>query len=499
MIPARGARYNGRHMGTPDFEYQTAGELLEAMAARRVSAVELAEAAIARIEQLDGEINAICVRDFDRAREAAREADAARARGEARPLLGVPVTVKESFNIAGLPTTWGMPMFRDFRASADALAVQRMKAAGAVILGKTNVPFALGDVQSYNEIYGTTRNPWNRERTPGGSSGGSSAALAAGFGALSIGSDIGGSLRNPAHYCGVFAHKPTHGLVPSRGHTPPGVPALAGERDMGVTGPMARSADDLIRLLDVMAPPDELLAGVAFQLALPAPRHTSLAGFRVLVIDDHPLMPSARSVRAAIDGLAERLRAAGTEVARSSPLWPDPANAARIYVRLLMSFIAAQWPPPLYDLMRGHAAKLGVDDPSLAAERLRGAALSHRDWVLDDNKRSALREQWRLLFQRFDAVICPVMPTPAFPHDHAGSMEDRAIAIDDVAYPYADQLVWAGVATLVGLPATAVPIARSEDGLPIGVQLIGPMYEDRTPLELARLIERELGGFVPPP
>jgi amidase len=258
-----------------DFAYRTAAELAEAMAAGQVSAVELAQDAIERIERYDGTINAVCVRDFDRALAAAREADAARARGDVRPLLGIPMTVKESFNVAGLPTTWGMPWFRDFTASEDALAVARVKAAGAVILGKTNVPLALGDFQSYNDIYGTTRNPWDPTRTPGGSSGGSAAALAAGYGALSLGSDIAGSLRAPAHYCGVYAHKPTFGLVPARGHTPPPAPPIAIERDLAVIGPMARSAADLSLLLDILAEPDELTLGAAYRFALPPARGTT--------------------------------------------------------------------------------------------------------------------------------------------------------------------------------------------------------------------------------
>ena len=197
------------------------------------------------------------VRDFARAREAARETDAALARGERLPLLGVPVTIKESYNVAGLPTTWGIEAFKDFVAKEDALAVTRLKAAGAIVLGKTNVPLGLGDWQSYNDIYGTTNNPWDRARSPGGSSGGSSAALAAGFGPLSLGSDIGGSLRVPAHFCGVCAHKPTYDLAASRGHLPPGLPAWFVGRDMAVIGPMARSVDDLVLALDIIAGPDE--------------------------------------------------------------------------------------------------------------------------------------------------------------------------------------------------------------------------------------------------
>ena len=201
----------------PAAPYLSATELLRMLAQREVSARELTESAIARIEALDHKINAVVVRDFDRARAAADAADVALAGGEHRPLLGLPMTVKEEFNVAGLPTTWGIEKFRDWRPDADALAVQRLKAAGAIILGKTNVPAGLSDWQSYNPVYGTTNNPWDLGRSPGGSSGGAAAALAAGFVPLELGSDIGGSLRCPAHFCGVFAHKPSLDLVPKRG------------------------------------------------------------------------------------------------------------------------------------------------------------------------------------------------------------------------------------------------------------------------------------------
>src|SRR5450432_3349039 len=263
------ARSRRRALAKSQWSFKTATELSAALAARQVSAVELAQDAIGRIERHDTKINAVCVRDFERALDAARAADAARARGEAKPLLGIPMTVKESYNVAGLPTTWGFPPQKDFRPQEDALSVSRVKDAGGVILGKTNVPVALGDWQSYNEIYGTTNNPFDLGRTPGGSSGGSSAALAAGYGALSIGTDIGGSLRVPAFHCGVYAHKPTFALVPPRGNTPPPLPPLPFNRDLSVIGPMARSAADLSLLLDVIAGPDPLDAGRAYQLELP--------------------------------------------------------------------------------------------------------------------------------------------------------------------------------------------------------------------------------------
>src|SRR3984957_18237493 len=303
--------------------YRSAGELAQSLVNKEISALELADQFIARIEALDGDLNAVPVRDFARAREAAGQADAALARGERRPLLGVPVTVKESYNIAGLPTTWGIPAARDFVPEEDALAVTRLKDAGAVILGKTNVPFALGDWQSYNDIHGATSNPWDRTRTPGGSSGGSAAALAAGFGPLSLGSDIGGSLRVPAHFCGVCAHKPTHALVPSRGHVPPGVPARPKGVDLAVIGPMARSVNDLILALDIIAGPDEAADGRAYRLSLPPARSDKLAGFRVLFIAEHPLLPTSPEVGASLELLAQRLTAAGVDVQRETPLLPD--------------------------------------------------------------------------------------------------------------------------------------------------------------------------------
>src|SRR3954470_19487691 len=214
-------------MAKSEWSFKSAVELSAALTAKKVSAVELAQDAIDRIERHDGKVNAICIRDFDRALDAARQADAALARGERKPLLGLPMTIKESFNIAGLPTTWGWTPQKDFKPAEDALSITRVKDAGGVILGKTNVPVALGDWQSYNDIYGTTNNPYDLGRTPGGSSGGSAAALAAGYGPLSLGSDIGGSLRVPAFECGVFAHKPTLGLAASRGPTPPPLPPLA--------------------------------------------------------------------------------------------------------------------------------------------------------------------------------------------------------------------------------------------------------------------------------
>jgi amidase len=478
-------------------EYQTVGQLVAALAAKQVSASELTDHCIKRIEALDGQLNAVVVRDFERARAAAREADAALARGERRPLLGLPMTVKESFNVAGLPTTWG---FADssWPVSNDAAAITRLKAAGAVILGKTNVPVALADWQTFNPVYGTTNNPWDLARTPGGSSGGGAAALAAGYVALELGSDIGGSLRTPPSFCGVFGHKPTHALVPSRGHTPPRTEPLPHEPDLAVVGPMARSAADLGLALDLLAGPDEPNA-VAYRLALPPPRHADLKSFRVLVLDTHPLLPTANSIRAALAGLSDQLARSGATIAHASPLLPDLARMARTFVSLLMAFIGATVPLETYREVQGALAALPPEAADLGAERVRGMVLSHRDWLRTDYVRATVNQQWRDLFREWDVVVSPVMPTLAFPHDHSQPARMRRIEIDGAVHSYGDQIVWGGIANLTGLPATAVPIGRSDTGLPIGVQVLGPHLEDRTTLAFAQLIEREFGGFVPPP
>lgn len=484
-------------MDRADDAYRSVGQLRAALSAAQVSAAELTEAAIARIERYEPLLNAVCVRDFARARDAAREADRALARGEQRPLLGVPLLVKESFNVAGLPTTWGFPQHRDFTAAQDALAVARAKAAGAVVLGKTNVPLGLGDWQSYNEIHGTTNNPHDPARTPGGSSGGSAAALAAGYVPLALGSDIGGSLRVPAHFCGVHAHKPSLGIVPGRGHLPPPLPPLPDTPDLAVVGPMARCAADLELLLDAIAGPDEWDQGVAYRLELPPPRHRRLEQHRVLVLDSHPLVPTSDAVTQAVDALAEHLARAGVSLARRSELLPDLAGTGRLYGRLLLSFLAANGPEALYADMQRKAAGLPAGDTTPEADSLRASVLSHRDWIAASQQRNRVRAQWRELFRAFDAVICPVSPVTAFAHDHS-DMQARRIDIDGRSVPYGDQIAWSGLATLPGLPATAMPIGRSQQGLPIGIQIIGPWLEDRTPLRLARLLEAEFGGFRAP-
>ncbi|MBB5918613.1 amidase [Nocardia transvalensis] len=481
----------------PGPEFATLREQVAALQAGTISATELLELSIARIDTFDDKVNAVVVRDYDRARAAAEQADAALARGERAPLLGVPVAVKESFNIAGLPTTWGFPDAEGWQPAEDAALVTRVKEAGGVVIGKTNVPMALHDWQSYNDIYGTTNNPWDLTRSPGGSSGGSSAALAAGYVSLALGSDIGGSLRVPAHFCGIFAHKPSRNLLPMRGNTPPRTPALPVLHDLAVVGAMTRTAADLTMATLLLAGPDEVEA-VGYRLALRPPRATAFGGFRVLIVDSHPLLPTSAVVREGFDRIARGLEKAGASVARHSELVPDLTLTAKTYLTLLMSQFGADAPPERERALKAALAELPPDADTMEAVTLRALAASHADWIRADRVRIGLADQWRRLFEEFDVVLCPITPTPAFPHDHS-EVNTRTVDIDGTAHPYNLHLVWASVATLLGLPATAAPIGRSPEGLPYGMQIIGPYLEDRTTLHFAELIEQEFGGFTPPP
>lgn len=433
-------------------------ETAEAVRSGAVSALEAAEAAITRIETLDGPINAVVVRDFDRAREAAKEIDRNREPGDKRRFLGVPMTVKESNDVAGLPSTWGFEMFKDLTAAKDAVAVQRMKAAGAVILGKTNVPVALGDWQSVNPVYGRTVNPYDPARSPGGSSGGAAAALATGMVPLEIGSDIGGSIRFPAHMCGVVGHKPTWGIVPLRGHGFPGTDGV--DAPLAVVGPMARNVADVAACLDVIAGPE---AGSGYRLDLPAATPRGISGYRVRILREMPGVPVDADTGAALDALTGRLRDAGASVSEGADGMPDLEALVPAYVRMLMTVIS-----------RGDPAAARVD--------------AH-EWMTFLDQQLTTTRAWAGFFSAEDILISPNFSTPAFPHKDEPEWDKRTLDIDGASYPYGSQLAWAAIATYAGLPATAVPVGRSRSGLPIGVQLIGAPFADRTTLHFASLLE----------
>lgn len=479
--------------------YADATQLVADLKRRKISARELLELTIARIEALDPQINAVVVRDFERARREARDADEALDRGDGRPLLGLPMTVKEAFNVAGLPTTWGLPGTAQPPVGEDAVAVSRLKAAGAVIIGKTNIATMLADWQSANPVYGATSNPWDLSRTSGGSSGGGAAALAAGMLSLEFGSDLAASLRAPASFCGVYAHKPTFGIVPTRGLAPPGAPAgpMAPALDLAVIGPMARSARDLELALSVTVGADTP-ADLACKIALPPPRRDRLTDFCVLVLDQHPSIPTASSIRDAIHRRADALAKSGCRVLNASKRLPSLVDNAALFVELLLSQFSAESSDEAFATARAAADSLPDGLDALSAAGARGPALSHRDWVRADRRRLQQAASWRELFAEVDVVLCPAMPTTAFRHDDAAVRQGQ-LSVDETTMPYNAQPLWAALASVTGQPATVAPIDVDAEGLPIGAQLIGPLFEDRTTLRFAELMAIEFGGFVAPP
>lgn len=446
-----------------DFAAATVEEHVRALNDGEVSAVELVDGAIKRIESRDHAINAVVIRNFDEARAQAKAADQARKAGERLPLLGVPITVKEAYATKGQQTTWGLEPLRGVLAAEDAVAVTRLRNAGAIVLGKTNIPPSLGDWQSDNPIYGRTNNPHDLARTPGGSSGGSAAALAAGYVPLEMGSDIGGSIRVPSALCGTFGHKPSWELIPMRGHTPAGV---AGAKTLlGVVGPMARTAGDLDLALSLLAGPDDD-EGHGYKIALAAPRATRLKDFRVLVLDTHPIAATDAEVAAAVNALAEDAARAGAKVSRASAALPDLAKAYENYSTMLFTIISRFWPNP----------------PPITAHQ----------WMTELDTHEAFRKQWAAFFKDIDVILAPTFGVAAFPHD-ASPWETRTLPINGKATRYGDQLGWPAIAAHAHLPATAFPIGRTKSGLPLGAQAIGGYLDDRTTIAFAAAVEEELG------
>ena len=474
--------------------FSTATELAAAIKSGAVSSLELTDLYIDRIERHDGRTNAVVVRDFERGREAARAADAALARGEAHGALhGLPMTIKEAYNIRGLPTTWGVPELRDNIADDDADYVRRLKGAGAVLIGKTNVPLNLADFQSFNEIYGTTNNPWDLTRTPGGSSGGSSAALAAGFTGLEAGSDIGGSIRNPAHYCGIFGHKPTWGIVSDAGHA---LPAQAAPADIAVVGPMARGAEDLALSMDVVAGPGRTDRD-GWQLNLPRPARNKLSDFRVAILPNHDRAPVAAEIADRVQLIADRLARLGATVSDSAFPDIDIDKAFEAYMSLLWGVLAAGLSEEEKEGLR-QARAAGVAGEDVPAALVRFGVQEHGEWLRFDNRRYRLRNAWQAFFRDWDILVCPQVATVAFPHDH-GDYLQRRLMVDNVSQDYFQQIFWSGIITVAHLPSTVFPTGLSKEGLPIGLQAVGGEFNDYTTIEFARLMTEEIGGFIPPP
>jgi amidase len=475
-----------------DFLGLDATDQLAALARRKVSAAELLEAALARHEQTHARLNAVVAVDPERALQHARALDETRAKKETMGLLaGLPMTVKDTFDVVGMPASSGLKHYRQ-RQAEDAAAVRLAKQAGVVIWGKTNTPVLAGDWQTFNKLYGTTNNPWDQALTCGGSSGGAATALAAAVTALEIGSDIGGSLRVPASFCGVYSHKPTWGLVGQRGQVPP-TPGSWSERDLNVVGPMARSARDLRLLLSVIE---------GGPLAARAPG-ADLKTAKIALWLDEPSFPLDPQVRAAIESFAAELTAAGAEVTPiASPLHMPTLMGA--YQTLLGAIIGEDMPDSairamgrMRGLARWQVAR-GAGPTSMAAMTLAYTA-THREWLAADAVRNRLRNEIGEVFGRFDAILAPIAPVTAFPHDQRPFGRRRLTASDGGEIPYAAMLNGISLATALHLPATAIPVGPSASGLPVGAQLIGPLYGDGKTLALAQAIDENIRGFAAPP
>ncbi len=465
---------------------------LAAMTRRReIGCLELLDHYIARVERLDEPVNAVVCRDFERARERARHLDQATDRQA--PLFGVPMTVKDAFDVAGLPTTRGHLAAKNHRARVSSLAIRRLEAAGVVIFGKTNVPVDNADWQSYNPVYGVTSNPWNLAHTPGGSSGGSAAALAAGLTGLEIGSDIGGSIRVPAHYCGVFGHKPTWTLCPNHGDpaTSPAAPT-----DIAVIGPMARGAEDLAVALDVLAGPDPDETGLTF--VLPRPRVTSLKALRVAVWSHEPGHETDGETVAAIEALADVLERQGVTVSRAARPAFDATEAFHLYLQALDAGWSARAAEAILNDKRGKLARLDPDDKSADAVMIRATDMPHAAWLVMNERRMKFRRLWSAFFREWDVLLSPVIATAALPHMREGAPWERQLAVNGRLIAYNDMLFWPGLTAGFHLPATVAPMGFTKAGLPLGVQIAGPLYGDRMTLMAAALLEQAGCVFRPP-
>ncbi len=435
-------------------------ETAAAIRAGEMSPAEAVDAAIIRIEHFDGHVNALAVPDFERASEAARALDGVTPRDD-QPLFGVPMTIKESFDIAGLPTSWGHTQFAGNIAKRDAKLVAKLKAAGVIFIGKSNVPPDLTDWQSNNPVYGRTNNPHNHDRSPGGSSGGSAAAVASGMVPCEFGTDIGGSVRVPAHFCGVWGHKSSWGLVSKHGHDHPAMKGKdAHDGALSIAGPLARNADDLAALMRI---------GSSMPLREGA---KPLKQCRLLAVLDYPDSPIDDSVRAPTEAALKALEAAGVTIDRSSDLLPDLAQQQADYLRMLNTAMARGAPAP------------------------NGKRASATDWfdLLDVQTRNEIA--WERVFETYDFILSSPAPVLAVPH-RDGSIFDATLHVNGAEMTAGAGLTWAGLATFPNLPATCLPIGSGTDrgvSLPCGMQVMGPRWSDLDCIHAAKAIGEILHG-----
>ncbi len=463
---------------------------------RHISCVESLDFYLARAERHNSRLNAIVVWQIEQARERARAADAALARGECwGPLHGIPMTVKESFNFAGLPTTFGNPLWKDNIATTNAFLIDRLLEAGAIVFGKTNVPYMLAAHRATTTFTARPITRGIRRALPAARRAARRRRLPPGCRPSVPAATLLASLRNPAHYSGVYGHKPTWGLISTRGHAPSGIMTPT---DISVVGPMARHAEDLDLALRALAGPD-LLQRTAWQIQLPPARRRRLGEFRVAVWASSPLCRIDATVSDLFDRAVGAIARAGAMVDDTARPEIDDAEHHRLFMLLLRAATASRMRDEDFSRQQEIAATLTDDDTSDRAAVARGATLLHRAWGNANEARTKLRYAWHEFFERFDVLLTPVAATAAFPHNRNPNRDERTVSVNGKSVPYAEQLFFAGLASLSYLPATAAPIDLTAEGLPVGLQIIGPEGEDPTTIAFARLLATEIGGFVPPP
>jgi amidase len=467
-------------------------ELAASIGRREVSSREALAHFVERVDRLDGPLNAVVTRDLDAAFTAADRADAATSGGERTgPLHGVPMTVKDSFSTAGMRTTSGAPELADHVPTEDAAPVAAVRRAGAIVWAKTNLPIYAGDMQSYNEVFGTTSNPWDVERTPGGSSGGSAAALAARLTPLEIGSDIGGSIRLPANMSGVYGHKPSYGIVPAHGQIP-GPPGTLTQADIAVAGPMARTAADLTLALDLMSGPDRW-NHPAWHLDLPTAPETDLARIRVATWFEDDACRLDPEVATALHGFADRLEEVGCALKREVTPGFDLTKAATHFQALVTAAMAGGFTPAQIEQF----ALAEGDDPVAVTKQQ--SSMRHRQWLSHNEGRLQLRRRFEAFFEDHDVLLLPVMPCVAIRHDHSEPIAARVVDTELGRRPYWEINRWMAPAGVCYLPVTVIPVAVTPSGLPVGVQIVGPYLHDRTTLAFAAAAEAILGPCPAPP
>ncbi len=480
-----------------DIAFRSARALARMTSTGKIGCEELLEHYLTRMKQHNPALNAIIATRIPLARKSAREADNQRRKKGFKPgpLFGVPMTIKESFDLAGLPSTWGHERLKSRKARHDAQVAQRLSAAGAIFFGKTNVPVNLADWQSFNPVYGTTNNPWKLSATPGGSSGGSAAALAAGLTGLEYGSDIGASIRNPAHYCGVYGHKPTYGIVAPVGHAFDGKVSV---NDISVIGPLARSADDLRLALELTVGPNPIDAP-AWHYKLPRPTFRKPEELRIAVMTTTPTADVDDEVQAPIAELAREFRALGAKVSMKARPKIDFALAHNTYIELLRFATAGATSPEQLAQFQKEAKRAGPNKSDYRSQLIRANTMLPRRYLELNEIRHQMRMAWAAFFEQWDVLLCPTAATAAFEQNQQGERYERMIPVNGKPQPSTTQMFWAGLGGMCYLPSTVAPIAMTASGLPTGVQIVGPQHGDLSTLAVAAMIEKHWYRFTPPP